>query len=302
MTTLALRSLPVCPCRWSELGHQTREIVTMNNVKNIDPPRTIFATMMRVQSDLAKKGISKDQKNTQQGWKFRGIDDVLNALSGVLAENKALIIPDVIDKQKLDSPKGSHWLVTVNWMMIDEYGDSLVSRHCGEAIDYGDKGLNKAITSSYKYFLFSALCIPLIGQEFGDADQESPGEEEVKPKQRKKKSTPRKKGIKPLSSALTELKVIEPTQPSDDLKKAREELEKMIGYQSILIKDSDENGPAEFKTTIDADIDTLRSATSKLVEKYPELKLKLHGLGTGYAQIIQNLGKQDDKTAKQVAS
>jgi hypothetical protein len=267
----------------------------MNNAHD-ENPRTIFATMMKVQSDLARTGISKDQKNSQQGWKFRGIDAVLNALSGVLAENKALIIPDVIDKQKLDSPKGSHWLVTVNWMMLDKYGDSLVSRHCGEAIDYGDKGLNKAITSSYKYFLFSAFCIPLIAQEFGDADEASPGEEEEeqKPQKSSRKSVPKKK------ASVKKLAVVD-KKPASEIKSAQKEFEKLIGYTSTMVKDADENGAAKFETNIDVDMDGLRTATIEIKDKYPELKKKLNGLGLGYAEIIRHIEKQKNETSKQVA-
>lgn len=42
----------------------------------------VYQAINKVQADLARTGISKDRTNTQgSGYKFRGIDDVFNALS-----------------------------------------------------------------------------------------------------------------------------------------------------------------------------------------------------------------------------
>ena len=257
------------------------------------PPRTIFATMMAVQRGLAKVGISKDQQNTSQGWKFRGIDDVLNALSGVLAENKALVIPNVIDKKRLESAKGTHWLVTVDWTFFNESGDSHTSQHCGEAIDYGDKALAKAITASYKYFLFNALCIPLIGQEFGDADYDNHED-----KDQEKAATPKRKAAK--KKTARKLKAVEPPkEPEIPNVQVKAELEKELGYKSILIKPANGRDPAEYKTTIKVTVDELRDIVRKFVDKYPEHKQMLHSMGGGYAQLIERL---ENARTKQTSS
>jgi hypothetical protein len=42
---------------------------------------------------LAREGISKDRNNAQQGYKFRGIDDVYNALAPILSRNRLVITP-----------------------------------------------------------------------------------------------------------------------------------------------------------------------------------------------------------------
>jgi hypothetical protein len=257
------------------------------------PPRTIFATMMAVQRGLAKVGISKDQQNTSQGWKFRGIDDVLNALSGVLAENKALVIPNVIEKKRLESAKGTHWLVTVDWTFFNESGDSHTSQHCGEAIDYGDKALAKAITASYKYFLFNALCIPLIGQEFGDADYD-----DHEDKDQEKAATPKKRAAK--KKTASKLKAVEPPkEPEIPNVQVKAKLEKAIGYTQTLIKPANGRDAAEYKTTVKVTVEELRVIVSQFVEDYPENKEFLHSMGSGYAQIIKRL---KDARTKQTAS
>lgn len=270
----------------------------MNNLvdSSTAPPRTIFATMMAVQRDLAKVGISKDQKNTSQGWKFRGIDDVLNALSGVLAENKALVLPNVINKKRLDTAKGTHWLVTVDWTFFNETGDSHTSQHCGEAIDYGDKALAKAITASYKYFLFNALCIPLIGQEFGDADYDD-HEHQDQGKATTKKRSPAKK------KTASKLKAVEPPkEPEIPNGTVKAELEKRIGYTSKLVKPVNGRDAAEFEQTIKVTVDELRIVVSQFVQKYPEHKNFLHSMGSGYAKIIKRLNNAESERQEQTAS
>ena len=44
----------------------------------------VYKQIAAIQGELAKTGISKDRKNEQQGYKFRGIDEVYNALSPLL--------------------------------------------------------------------------------------------------------------------------------------------------------------------------------------------------------------------------
>lgn len=137
--------------------------------------RTIFKALSGVQSDLAKIGISKNQTNAFDKYRFRGIDDVLNAMAPILASHGVLIIPSVIDKEILQvaTAKGgtqNHAVLKVNYTLYDISGDCITHTVYGEAFDRGDKSINKALTSAYKYFLFQCFCIPLVGD---DADSES---------------------------------------------------------------------------------------------------------------------------------
>ena len=150
----------------------------MTDLKPEKPKRTIFAAISGVQKSLAERGISKDQKNASQGWKFRGIDDLLNALGVILAEQQVLILPDTLSTkmERTKSDKGktmTHWIIENKYTMYDVHGDSISKKSVGEAFDMSDKGLAKANTNAYKYFVFQAFCVPLIGQEFGDADSVS---------------------------------------------------------------------------------------------------------------------------------
>lgn len=138
--------------------------------------RTIFKALSAVQSDLSKVGIAKNQKNSHQGYKFRGIDDVLNTLAPILASHGVLIIPNVLSKDvnTTKTAKGgiaSHVILEVAFVLYDAEGDSICHTSYGEALDTSDKAINKAMTAAYKYFLFQAFCIPIDGVEDADSEQ-----------------------------------------------------------------------------------------------------------------------------------
>ena len=44
--------------------------------------------------------IGKDKKNQQQGFKYRGIDDVMNALQPILSKNKVFVVPEVLEQSR----------------------------------------------------------------------------------------------------------------------------------------------------------------------------------------------------------
>lgn len=139
------------------------------------PERTIFPALIGVMKELSEKGISKDQENKFDNYKFRGIDDVLNAMSPILSKFGLVMVPSTAscNVQQVSTSQGkltNHATVFVDYTFYDQYGDSITHRAVGEAMDRGDKSVNKALSAAFKYFLFQAFCIPLQGQ---DADSES---------------------------------------------------------------------------------------------------------------------------------
>jgi hypothetical protein len=136
----------------------------------------VYQAINLVQSDLAKQGIAKDRTN-QQGntYKFRGIDDVYNAISPLLAKHGLCILPRMISRQCLErqTAKGSAiFYVTVEAefdFVSAEDGSKHTVRTFGEAMDMSDKATNKAMSAAYKYAAFQAFAIPTEG----DNDTES---------------------------------------------------------------------------------------------------------------------------------
>lgn len=134
-------------------------------------PKKVYAAINRVQAALAKEGISKDRTANMPGgnYKFRGIDDIYNALSGLLAEHKLCVLPRMLTRQVVDrvSAKGNTLIYTVVEAEFDfvssEDGSVHVVRTFGEAMDSGDKGCNKAMSAAYKYAAMQAFAIPTEG-------------------------------------------------------------------------------------------------------------------------------------------
>ena len=51
-----------------------------------------------VSAALARAGLGKTRSNEQQRYKFRGIDEVMNALSPLLVEHGVLIVPRMMER------------------------------------------------------------------------------------------------------------------------------------------------------------------------------------------------------------
>ena len=62
----------------------------------------VYEAIADVTRALSREGISKDRKNESQGYRFRGIDDVYNALAPLLAASKLCILPNVLSREVVE--------------------------------------------------------------------------------------------------------------------------------------------------------------------------------------------------------
>jgi len=152
-------------------------------------PAKVYQAISAVQKDLAAIGIAKDRTAETGGsgkYKFRGIDDVYNALSPLLAKHGLCILPRMLNRQVVErqSSKGNAlFYVTVDAefdLVAAADGSKHTVRTFGEAMDSGDKATNKAMSAAYKYAAFQSFAIPTEG----DNDTENQTHE-VKPAERK---------------------------------------------------------------------------------------------------------------------
>lgn len=143
-------------------------------------PPAIYAAIAAVSAALARDGISKDRKNQQQGYTFRGIDDIYKALAPLLAEHHVIILPHVeerIETVREAKSGGSIYSVALRVRYVlycAADGSSVDAVVWGEAMDSGDKATNKALSASYKYMALMTFCIPVEGQDDADADTPPP--------------------------------------------------------------------------------------------------------------------------------
>ena len=136
----------------------------------------IYQAINAVQADLAKVGIAKDRRNTQQGYNFRGIDEVMNAFAPILADAGLYVHPRYTERdvaERATKSGGALFYVTVKGefdFVNDEGEKATVGPFYGEAMDSADKATNKAMAVAFKYAMFQTFCVPLEGVTGGDAD------------------------------------------------------------------------------------------------------------------------------------
>lgn len=136
----------------------------------------VYKSINAIQLALSKSGIAKDRTNSQGAtYKFRGIDDVYNAISPLLAEHGLCILPRMLTRicdERISAAGKPLFYVTVEAefdFVAAEDGSKHTVKTFGEAMDSGDKATNKAMSAAYKYAAFQAFAIPTEGDNDADA-------------------------------------------------------------------------------------------------------------------------------------
>lgn len=139
----------------------------------------VYKAINAVQADLAHVGITKARRNTQgAGYDFRGIDDVYNSVSPLLAKHGLCILPRVLSRECVERTSkqgGALFYVTVEVefdLVSAEDGSKHTVKTFGEAMDSSDKATNKAMSAAYKYAAFQAFAIPTEGDN--DTENQTP--------------------------------------------------------------------------------------------------------------------------------
>lgn len=141
----------------------------------------IFSSIIAVMDEIG--AIKKGKVNSQQGFRYRGIDDVLNALNPIISKHGIFIVPEVLDMQceERSAKNGGALLrvmLKIKFTFFAKDGSNINATVIGEAIDGGDKAANKAMSVAFKYACFQVFCIPT--DEMKDPDAET---HEIVPKE-----------------------------------------------------------------------------------------------------------------------
>lgn len=126
--------------------------------------------------------VGKNKKNQVQGFMYRGIDDVMNAINPALVKYKVFIVPEVLEQSREErkTNKGTPLLYSIckiKFKFCAEDGSCVEAITIGEGMDSGDKATNKAMAIAFKYACFQIFCIPT--EEMKDPDSDS---HQIKPK------------------------------------------------------------------------------------------------------------------------
>lgn len=146
--------------------------------ENQPKPMNVYQMVSEVTKRLCERGgIGKDQTNEYDKYKFRGIDQVYDALAPILSGVGLNIFPKVTSRAveiRQAKSGGSLNFVTLDVeykLVSNQDGSSETVTVSGEAMDRSDKATNKALSAAFKYMCFQVFCIPLEGQ---DSESESP--------------------------------------------------------------------------------------------------------------------------------
>lgn len=150
----------------------------------------IYEALAAVMSEIG--AIEKSKKNQQQGFMYRGIDDVMNALNPILAKHKVIIAPEILEqiREERETARGGkliYSICTIKYTFFTTDGSNVSVTVIGEGMDSGDKATNKAMSIAYKYACFQMFCIPT--EDMIDPDGDAPGPSSKKPKQTRKPKT-----------------------------------------------------------------------------------------------------------------
>ena len=123
----------------------------------------IYSAICGVMEDIGVVG--KNDTNKQQGFKYRGIDSVMNALNPAMIKHKIFCVPEVLEqtREERTTAKGATLIYSVCKMRYRFYatdGSSVDAVVVGEGMDSGDKATNKAMSVAFKYACFQTFCIP----------------------------------------------------------------------------------------------------------------------------------------------
>lgn len=140
----------------------------------------IYKKMCQVMAEIGSVG--KDSKNTQQGFKFRGIDAFINALYPALVKHEVFVTPRCVKEEhdlrtvvRSSGKEGTDKLVSIEmeYDFVTTDGSRVtVGPIPAEGLDSGDKATNKALSAALKYALIQTFCVPT--EDMAEGDAESP--------------------------------------------------------------------------------------------------------------------------------
>lgn len=138
-------------------------------------PPAVYPSINRVAAHFAKFGIAKSAMNLVDGYDYRSIDDVVAAVSPLLAKHRLCMLPKVVERvassrRSVEGEMLQHVSLRVAFTISSARdGSDHVVETFGEALDAGDKATAKAMSAAYKSAMIQVFCIPVRGTEDVDA-------------------------------------------------------------------------------------------------------------------------------------
>jgi len=144
--------------------------------------------------------IDKGGFNAEFRYKFRGVDQVIDAVGPILRQHGVLVLPTHIHIAHRDiSTSGGkparECTAIVTYTIVGPRGDTLTVMSAGEGMDLQDKGTAKAMSVALRILFLQALVVPT-----GDPDPDQGGQSPT----RANKRQPRARVEKPAPEPVTD--------------------------------------------------------------------------------------------------
>jgi hypothetical protein len=134
----------------------------------------IHQAICAAQEDI--KGISKGSKS-KQGFNYRGIDAVYEAMQPILCKHKIFSCPEVLEERSEERKTKNggnliYRILKIKYVFFSEDGSCVYCTVIGEGMDSGDKASNKAMAVAHKYALCQVFTIPTKEKKDPEQDDE----------------------------------------------------------------------------------------------------------------------------------
>lgn len=133
----------------------------------------IYEAIPKVSGEV--EAIGRERHNRQQGFKYRGIDDLYNALGPVMAKHGVFSVPQVLSSEYHERTSKSggvliHARLTIQYTFWAADGSKVECVVVGEGMDSGDKAANKAMSVAHKYALTQTFNVRTENSDDPDAE------------------------------------------------------------------------------------------------------------------------------------
>jgi hypothetical protein len=125
----------------------------------------IYSALVKVMKDVG--AVKKGERNKSQGYVFRGVDAVVNAVYPAFVEHGISVQPNVRSFEYGTVEVGKDRTVMGHARVIVEYtftsaedGSAVTASAAGEAFDSGDKATPKAMSVALRTALLQSLMLP----------------------------------------------------------------------------------------------------------------------------------------------
>lgn len=136
---------------------------------------SIYESMNKIMGELGAIPKNKQMQAGNANYKFRGIDDLYNALNSLMVKHEVFCAPRITERTDsvVTTAKGTTMYrvcLTINYVFYSKDSSSFECSMAGEAMDSGDKATSKAASMAHKYALLQTFCVPT--EDIHDSDDE----------------------------------------------------------------------------------------------------------------------------------